>query len=191
MMRRSVRGLGLKRIKAMRAIARFFGWLTYVAAFLLLLGAIGWLTVPRALGWRPQVVLSGSMAPAMPAGSVAFVEPRVANEISVGDVLVYRQPQHPDRLVSHRVIAVQREGGAVREIRTKGDANDAQDPWVVHPEDVVGIVRFHIPYTGYVHQFVRTPAGFALLMGLPAMIVVVGEVANIARQIRGMRRTAS
>ncbi|HXF51208.1 MAG TPA: signal peptidase I [Dehalococcoidia bacterium] len=152
-----------------------------------LLATIAWLTVPRLAGWQPQVVLSGSMEPALPVGSVAFVDRRDAAEVRIGDILTFRHPDYPRRLVSHRVVAIDRDARGALSFRTKGDANDSADPWIVSADQVVGVVAFHLPYAGYVHRFVRTPAGFALVVGVPALLVVAGEVGNIARQVRRLK----
>ena len=164
------------------------GWLVQAAASVVLLATIAWLTVPRVAGWEPQVVLSGSMEPALPVGSVAFLDPRDAAQVRVGDILTFRHPDYPGRLVSHRVVSIETGERGELSIRTKGDANDSADPWVVSADQVVGVVVFHLPYAGYAHRFVRTPAGFGLLIGVPAALVAVGELGNIARQVRRLRR---
>ncbi|KKK78101.1 hypothetical protein LCGC14_2846960, partial [marine sediment metagenome] len=48
-------------------------------------------------------------------------------------------------------------------------------------------IRYSLPYMGYVTQRARTPLGFALLIGLPAAVVVLRELRNIARQLWGRR----
>lgn len=160
------------------------GWLVQAMASAVLVATIAWLVVPRFAGWQPQIVLSGSMEPALPVGSVAFVDHRDPERIRVGDILTFRHPDYPGRLVSHRVVDIEGDGPGGLSFRTKGDANETADPWVVSPDQVVGVVKFHLPYAGYAHRFVRTPAGFALLVGVPASLLVLGELANIVREVR-------
>lgn len=170
-------------------VAKAVGWLLYLVVALLLVGVAAWFTAPRLLGWEPEVVLSGSMEPTLPRGSVAFVEPRPPEAVDVGDILTYRHPERPRRLVTHRVVEVVREDGDLA-FRTKGDANDAADRWLVPASNVVGTVRYSLPYIGYVTQRVRTPLGFALAVGLPAALIIVGELRNIARQLSRRREKA-
>ncbi len=156
----------------------------------LLIVAIGfvasWSLLPRLVGLDPEVVLSGSMEPALKTGGVVIVQPKKASEINIGDILTYHHPERPRSariLVTHRVTAVEMSSGAPV-FTTKGDANDIEDPWKVPSSDVVGTVKWHVPYMGYVAERVRTPLGFALLLGIPALILASGEVRNIVKQIR-------
>ncbi len=162
-------------------------WLVQAVASAILVATIAWLVVPRFAGWQPQIVLSGSMEPALPVGSVAFVADRDAEQVRVGDILTFRHPDYPGRLVSHRVVAVNRDERGVVSFRTKGDANDSPDSWTVSADQVVGVVTFHLPYAGYAHRFVRTPTGFGLLVGIPAALLIVGEIGNIVREVRKLR----
>jgi signal peptidase len=89
-----------------------------------LAAAVG--VVPRLLGGMTVTVLSGSMEPELPVGSVAIVRPRPAAEIGVGDVVTFvdRDPEKgTSRIVTHRVIGV--EPGPA--FRTQGDANEDPD----------------------------------------------------------------
>jgi signal peptidase len=83
--------------------------------------------------WRLTPVLSGSMSPGMPSGSLAIVRPVPTSAIGDNDVVVYEAPVPDHRVLAHRVIEIDHDDeGTV--LRTKGDANTAPDPWkaVVH-----------------------------------------------------------
>ncbi len=163
---------------ALRRAGQAAGWAAYLLVAAAFVVVIAWLVAPRLLGWQAQVVLSGSMEPALGTGSVAFVEPKPATEVKVGDILTFRHPEHPELLVSHRVVEVI-DGQPAPSFRTKGDANDGPDSWVVSGDTVIGIVRLDLPYVGYVTQEVRRPLGFALLVGLPAALIIAGEVLKL------------
>ncbi|WP_221585951.1 signal peptidase I [Microbacterium sp. G2-8] len=99
------------------------------------------------LAWAFDITLmmfrTGSMAPTIPAGSVAIVKHVPAAEIDVGDIVtVDRDEQLP---VTHRVTSIE-EGSidAERVITMRGDANASDDP---HPYAVTGVrtVLFAIP----------------------------------------------
>ncbi|WP_344819789.1 S26 family signal peptidase [Microbacterium soli] len=70
---------------------------------------------------------TGSMSPAIPAGSVALVQRIPASEISIGDVVtVDRDGQLP---ITHRVIRIAPGPTNVeRSITMQGDANASEDP---------------------------------------------------------------
>jgi signal peptidase len=86
---------------------------------------------------------TGSMSPAIPAGSVAVVQQIAASEIHVGDVVtVDRAGGLP---ITHRVTSVQPgSSSAIRVITMRGDAN-AQDDLSPYPIESARIVRFSIP----------------------------------------------
>ncbi|MWV58889.1 signal peptidase I [Rathayibacter sp. VKM Ac-2754] len=85
-------------------------------------------------------VLSNSMAPDMPVGSLAITLPAAPTEIRAGDVIVFTDPDVPERRVIHRITFVYPEDEAAtlrgREpgelaLTTKGDNNPTADPWIV------------------------------------------------------------
>lgn len=96
---------------------------------------------PSAFGYRPVVVASGSMAPALRVADVVVVRPP-PEELVVGAVIDYRDGEG-NRI--HRVVEVTEAG-----YRTKGDANADPDPQLVAPEDVEGVGVMIVPYVGAV-----------------------------------------
>ena len=91
------------------------------AALTLLL--VGVLVVSGKVRFQP--VLTGSMAPRYPTGTLVAVTP--VTDVHVGEVIMFVPPQ-PWNIgpVMHRVVAV--DG---THLRTKGDANKAMDPWTI------------------------------------------------------------
>jgi signal peptidase len=157
-----------------------------VAALLVVAVFAALFVLPRAFGWSTLVVLSGSMEPAMPVGGLAFVEP-VDNddEVQIGDVVTYPRPDRSGTLVSHRVFAVSDHLGGPT-IWTIGDANEAPDPWAVTDDDLVGRVRFTLPYMGTLSQELQTPMGFLIAIAIPAIALIVTELWRIAENFRAL-----
>lgn len=104
-------------------------------------------------GWRAYVVRTGSMTPTYSPGDVVLDRPIDASPTS-GEVITFAP--RANELVTHRVVAASEEG-----LRTKGDANEKRDSWVISPEHVVGIVDGHVPRLGYVIVFLRQPTATA------------------------------
>lgn len=163
-------------------------------ALVLAIGFVAsWSLLPRLLGLEPQVVLSGSMHPALETGGVVVIQPKRASAVKVGDILTYRHPERPASahiLVTHRVVAIDNSSGSPV-FRTKGDANDVEDPWQVRSSDVVGTAKWFVPYAGYVSERVRTTAGFVLLIGVPAALLAASEIKNLIQQARGRQPSRS
>jgi signal peptidase len=162
----------------MKKAAENFG---FVVIILLMTAAALTFLAPR-FGWSVDAVFSGSMEPELKVGAVVITRPVDAEEIKAGDIITFYSPLS-DQLTSHRVIAA--EGGSSFHFQTKGDANEDTDPFILPAENVVGKVCFHIPYFGYLAQFVKTPLGFLLTLCLPGLIIVVIELRNIWRVLTG------
>lgn len=92
------------------------------ALLILVLSFCGTLLVA---GVRVQPVVTGSMAPRLPVGTLVATTP--THDVHVGEVVLFRPPAPWDgHQVLHRVVSV--EGGVVR---TRGDANADDDPWTM------------------------------------------------------------
>ena len=149
---------------------------------LVIVTALALLLVPRLLGAKLLVVLSQSMEPNMPMGSIVVSRPVPASEIEVGDAITFQSPDPADQsaLITHRVVELVGSGIAVR-FRTQGDAVEEPDLRLVAPQHLVGRVWFSVPYLGYAVHFMRAPLGFILFLGLPTVLLVGGEIQSMVR----------
>ena len=155
---------------------------------LVIVCALTLLLAPRLLGAKVLVVLSQSMEPTIPMGAIVVSRPVSASEVKVGDAITFSSPGGGSDLITHRVVEIVGSGIAVS-FRTQGDATEEPDLELVQPFQLVGRVLFSVPYLGYGAHFTRTPLGFILLLGLPAALLVGGEVWSMIRAAR--KKTAS
>lgn len=81
-----------------------------------------------ALGARPIVVRTGSMAPGLPVGTVALVRPQPAATAGVGDVVAVVRAD--GRRILHRVWKTRPAGSGARTLVLRGDRNRTADPAV-------------------------------------------------------------
>lgn len=172
-------------VSSFRLLVRLVGLLVSAVVALALVGIILFFVVPRVLHWDVQVVMSGSMEPAMPVGSVVLVRPVDAEAVAVGDIITFRRQGSPD-LVTHRVVEVVH--GDSLSFRTRGDANEEPDTSLVPADALRGRVWVTIPYLGYVAQHARQPWGFLLLVGLPGGLIIAGELFRIFTTLRRGRQ---
>ena len=124
-----------------------------VTALLLFLCAVAW--VPRLFGLSPYYVLTDSMKPAIPRGSMVFSKPIAFNDIKEGDVLVFESSFLKKNFV-HRVVRV---SDNQEWIFTKGDNNNVADPLPTEYSYCKGVVKFHLPLVGFPAQFLHTTVG--------------------------------
>lgn len=135
-------------------------------------------------GYEVKVVQSGSMEPAIQTGSIVVVAQ--TNDYRTDDVITFQSDNRMGVPVTHRVVDVAGEGQRARYV-TKGDANEEADSVTVPVYRVLGEVVTTVPYVGYLINFAREPLGFALLVGLPAAIIILDEFANIMWEIHQYR----
>jgi signal peptidase I len=78
-----------------------------------------------------EQVVTGSMVPVIPVGSMVLTEQVGVSSLHVGDILVFAKPSNKSEVIVHRIVqlAVGRDGAV--QLRTKGDANSAVDPWIL------------------------------------------------------------
>jgi signal peptidase len=133
--------------------------------------------------WGIHLVMSGSMAPAIHAGSLVLSRSQPAYAYRVGDIITYQAPQSESNLVTHRIWNVQSERDGERLFLTKGDANTNGDTWLVPPSRVVGRVVVVLPKLGYCVKALQHPAGFFAFIVVAFLFLVRPELHRLL--IRG------
>jgi signal peptidase len=150
--------------------------------------------LPVLFGCRSMVIMSGSMEPAIPTGSVVVVRRIPAAGIAVGDVVSFLNPEDPGRTLTHRVQAVAGEGGRI-DVVTRGDANTGTESWSIDAAGAVGRVAFHLPLLGYLLAPLQGKLPRLLLVVSPALLLGASLIAEIwhspARTRRRSLRRAS
>ncbi len=126
------------------------------------------LIVPRFLGCQTLAVLSGSMEPGIPVGSIVIVKETEADQLQKDDVITYRLSG--DTMVTHRVVENDTE---TKQLITKGDANDAPDASPVAYTSVVGKKVIHFPLLGYLTIYIKTPLGIAGICGVIVILILL------------------
>lgn len=140
-------------------------------------------------------VLTGSMSPTVPAGSLV-AGPRVsADRLRVGELVMfvppapYRTPgDHP---IVHRIVRIT-SPHVDRYLRTKGDANPVADPWLIDANRTTLYgVRWHSLRAGEVFGATHKwgPASAAVLLVVPAWMAVMRRL--VGRPAGRHRRPAA
>ena len=125
----------------------------YTILFIVLLFSSSMLLTSKTgvLGIRNFTVLSGSMEPNIPTGSLVLVAPQ--QTYKNGDVISFNQDGQ--LVITHRVVKIVSEG-AEKQYITKGDANKINDKALVPNNSVLGKEIFLIPYVGSFSLFLKT-----------------------------------
>lgn len=134
------------------------------------------LTVPKLFGYELYTVISGSMEPEIPVGSLVCIQAADPADAQAGDVIAFYGAKDSAAIVTHRVV----ENHVVMgEIITKGDANQTNDMNPVDYSNFIGIVEMTIPKLGLAAQILTSFEGKAAAAGVIGLAVVFHTIAMI------------
>lgn len=150
-------------------------------------------TVPASVfGLAPLAVETDSMKgveeDSFAGGSLILVRmigEEEKQQLEVGQVVTFRQ-QNDDGtyyFVTHRIVEIGAEDGAVRYVVTRGDRNTIDDG-ATAITDVLGVCVASVPGLGSAVLFLQTPWGLLLCIGVPVVAYIVYDVVRIARRNR-------
>lgn len=165
------------------------GLLLIVAALAVVL-----IVVPKATGSMPLTVLTQSMEPKLPPGTLLVVRPTPVEDIRVGDVVTYQIVSGQPAVISHRVVSVSSSSDGERTFVLKGDNNAEADPAPVTAVQIRGVVWYSIPEIGFVNQIVNgsrswlIPAVAGVLLTYGAVMMTAGFVSAARRRRAGTGR---
>lgn len=119
----------------------------------------------RVVGIDVLAVLSPSMEPKYPTGSLIYLVDVDPTKLEVDDVITYRISDKTT--ATHRIkqIIPDEEDPSILRFRTKGDNNDEYDGKLVEFDQVEGKVIFCIPFLGYLPMYIQHPPGLYIAIG--------------------------
>jgi signal peptidase len=162
-------------------------WIGNVLLALVILAMVFFFLATHFLGMNFFTIYGGSMMPEIPIGSVVAVKSVEASAIKVGDIITFRAGTEADKVVTHRVVEVPNDSGALS-FHTAGDSNANPDGNAVLAENIIGKLWFHVPFLGYFSSFVTTQLGFILLIIVPGTSIISLEIRTIIAELRSMRK---
>ena len=147
----------------------------------ILIGVYALICLPSLFGYKPLVVLSGSMTPTYKIGSIIYYHKVPQSELKKGDAITFKIGNN--ELVSHRIYEIENNLYV-----TKGDANNTVDNVKVNYEYVLGKdLDFSIPYLGYYVKTINENIVFPAL----AIIILLADfvINNIQVKDKGTKKT--
>lgn len=132
--------------------------------------------VPSVFGYKPFIVLSGSMETEIKKGDLIIVEVTDPATLKVDDVIAFRDAQ--ETVTTHRIIEIVEKDGETYFI-TKGDNNDSQDQNLVEFDDVEGIYVTRIPGVGNMLNSLAEPTTIVIVvLGVTVIFGIAFVVSN-------------
>lgn len=132
--------------------------------------------VPSILGYKPFIVLSGSMETEIHRGDLIIVKEIEPSELVLEDVIAFRDNE--ETITTHRIIEIVERDGITYFI-TKGDNNNSQDQNLVEFEDVEGIYVGRIPGVGNIMNSLSEPTTVIILgLGITVIFIIGYSISN-------------
>ncbi len=160
---------------------RFKRALTLIAVVAICLTAF--MAVRGVMPFMP--VFGTSMEPELHAGNLILIEQMEAEEVEVGDIIVYNVPlaiqdfyNYPP-IVAHRVIEVRDTQYGIA-WRTKGD-NAGEDPFTVRAQDLRGTVSDQIPFLGFPFLYLQSRQGLMFVITALSLFALYLYASDISR----------
>lgn len=141
-------------------------------ALLLLLAFL--LAGVRLLGLEIYTVLSPSMEPNYPTGSLIYVKEVDPAQLQEQDVITFRLSG--ESTATHRIIGVNPEN---QTFRTKGDNNDTPDGRPVAFHEVIGTPVFCVPLLGYLAAFIQAPPGIYFAAAFVTVVITLAFAVDL------------
>jgi len=159
--------------------------------FVLVLGlATVLVVVPKVAGATPLTVLTSSMEPRLPPGTLIVVKPTPTDEIRIGDVVTYQIESGRPEVISHRVTEIVSSSDGGTAFVTQGDNNSEPDEALVLPEQVRGTLWYSVPWLGFVNQVVNGDARSWIVPLLAIALLGYAGYSVAAGLVEAQRRRA-
>jgi signal peptidase I len=167
--------------------------LGFVALCVALFAAVILIVIPAVTGSQPYTVLTNSMAPKYPPGTLLIVEPVEFDSLQLGDVITYQLKSGEPAVVTHRIVSVGVTQDGDRTLITKGDNNTLEDEAPVQEVQVRGKLLYAVPEVGWAANWMennnREGAAKWLAVGLIGYGVV--SIVRGARESRRKRKATA
>ncbi|MDH3021646.1 signal peptidase I [Gordonia alkanivorans] len=166
-------------------------WVSTIVTWMLLIittaFVLALIVVPFLGSAQPYTVLTESMRPTYPPGTLVVARDGDMNRLATGEVVTYQLRSGEPEVVTHRIIASGMNSDGTRTYITKGDNNPRADAAPVKPEQIRGTVWYSIPYLGYVNNWltgdtrVLVVSVLAGALGVYALFQLIGAVVEVRR----------
>ncbi len=118
-------------------------------------------SVPSLFGYKPFIVLSGSMETEIFVGDLVIVKEVDSTTLKENDIIAFRDSEN--LVTTHRIINTINSGSEIC-FETKGDNNNTKDEGIVCSDSIEGKYQYKISKIGNAILFIQEPLGFTVMM---------------------------
>lgn len=127
--------------------------------------------IPDFFGYKPMIVLSGSMETSIYTGDLVLVKEVPPSTLKENDIIAFRN--EANTVTTHRIIEIITNSNGKEEFRTKGDNNTVEDLNLVQEQDIEGVYVFRIPKLGSVLMQLKEPHTLVIIL---LIILIIGLI---------------
>ena len=134
-------------------------------------------------GIRIFNIVTESMVPEYKVGDILISKSTSLDKIKVGDDIVYlgNKDTFTGKVVTHRVIDIEKNEDGTYLFHTKGIANTAEDP-VVSGSQVYGVIIYKTVILSFISKIINNLYGFYFLIFTPLTILIVVKIIKIYQE---------
>jgi len=171
----------------------FSGLVRFTAVILVIVAlSLAMLIIAQRIFNPFHIVVNNSMSPQISKGNAVIIKDIEPNTVKVGEVIIFRDPEHKEDLVIHKVVQVGEQGG-VKFFSTQGINNPAPDNWKISAGEVIGGVAVKLPGFGAFLDFIATPRGYVSIIVIPAvgslllvmLLAMIEKVLDMGKRSQG------
>lgn len=131
--------------------------------------------VPAIFGYKPFIVMSGSMESEIYTDDLIFVKTIDPTELKEKDIIAFKTDDNV--VVTHRIVKILKNDDELK-FTTKGDNNSSNDVDLVDSKDVEGKYVSRIPKLGKWFLFISKPIGMIVSILIAIVIIFIYAFVN-------------
>lgn len=156
-----------------------------VNVYMIAQGLINPSKVPTIGGYAPLIVLTDSMYPGIKSGDLIIVKSTDPDDVKVGDVIAFFDPDGSGlSVLTHRCVERIQKGDDLY-FRTKGDANNAEDPSLAPADSLIGVYQSKINGAGNIAMFLQSTPGLVVCIAVPMALLIAFELLRRRKYEKG------
>lgn len=134
-------------------------------------------------GIRIFNIVTESMVPEYKVGDILISKSTSLDKIKVGDDIVYlgNKDTFTGKVVTHRVIDIEKNEDGTYLFHTKGIANTVEDP-VVSGSQIYGVIIYKTVILSFISKIINNLYGFYFLIFTPLTILIVVKIIKIYQE---------
>ena len=136
--------------------------------------------IPSFFGWKPFIVLTGSMTPEINAGDISVAKETDVKSLNIGDIIAFKKG---NTVITHRITAIETDENNHLVFTTKGDSNNTEDDSKVYEYEIEGKYEFKISGLGNVAIFIQTPTGMIACLSIPIALIIIIQIIQSRQDI--------